>query len=295
VLQNLLEHDAAERLREEAGELNVDSVGSFMLVRKLGEGGMGSVWLATDPHDRSVAVKVLSPDRARQRPMLTRFFREGQAAIRLQHPNLVSGLELGEDGGYYFYAMEFVAGRTVRELLDEKGRMECAESAGLVRQVASALAYAHDRNVVHRDIKPGNIIVTPEGRAKLADLGLAKYLDGDLTLLTHSGAGMGTPCYIAPEQIRDAKHADARSDIYSLGATWYHMVVGHPPFTGATTLEVCHKHVNEPLVPPSDLRADVPKDVSQLIQCMMAKDPADRLQTAAELESAIQEICRVAG
>ena len=178
--------------------------------------------------------------------------------------------------------MEYVAGGSVRDLLTGPGRLDPA---------AAALACAHESGLVHRDIKPSNILLTKEGVAKLADLGLARHTAEDLTELTRSGAGMGTPVYIAPEQVTDAKHADARSDIYALGATWYHMVVGQPPFPGATAIEICHKHVNEPLTPARTLRPDLPEAVDEIIPRMMAKDPDERIQTATEVSLLIEQNC----
>ena len=289
VLADLMDQPTAERLSEEAGELDAESVGEFRLVRKLGQGGMGSVWLARGPDDESIALKLLPPQKARERAALTRFLREAQAALRLRHENLVRGVDLGEDAGHYYFAMEFVPGRSVKDLLEEGGRLPCDEASDIVRQVCAGLAYAHQNGVIHRDIKPSNILVTRRGVAKLADLGLARYLEPDLTVLTRSEVGMGTPAYMAPEQIREAKRADARSDVYSLGATWYHMVTGRPPFLGATSFDVLQKHLSEPLTPPSRVCPDLPEAVSRTIERMMAKEPADRPRTVAEVARAIRE------
>ncbi|MHC4788265.1 MAG: serine/threonine-protein kinase, partial [Planctomycetota bacterium] len=278
----------AERLVEEAGELELHSLGDFWLLRKLGAGGMGSVWLALSPEEELVAVKLLDPELARERTFVTRFLREGQAARRLRHPNIVRGRAVGEDSGRYFFAMEFVPGSSVRAIVEAAGPISLREAALLVLQVAAGLAYGHERGIVHRDIKPGNILLTREGTAKLADFGLARRLDADLTALTRSGMGMGTPQYMAPEQIRDARSADARSDVYSLGATWYHMVVGRPPFLGATMLEVCQKHLGEELLPPAAANSTVPEEVSKIIERMMAKDPNERCQTAADVTAAVR-------
>ncbi len=292
VLQNLLDQEAAERLRQAAGDLDVDTLGQFAIVRKIGQGGMGSVWLAHGPDDSTVALKVLPADVARKRPLLTRFFREAQAAMKLEHPNIVRGVAFEEDGGRYFYAMEFVPGKSVRDMILESGPLAPGEASRIVMQTARGLAYAHEQGVIHRDIKPSNILVTREGVAKLADLGLVRRADPDLTALTPSGVGMGTPSYMAPEQIRDARRADARSDIYSLGATWYHMVTGQPPFTGGTALEVCQKHLDEPLVPPHRVRRDLALSASGIIQQMMAKQPGERIQTAVEVCRRIEQECR---
>jgi hypothetical protein len=289
VLADLMEQPVAERLQDEAGELDAESVGDYVLLRKIGEGAMGTVWLANAPDGQAVALKVLSPDRARERPQLTRFMREAQAAVKLRHEHLVRGIELGEDRGRYFLAMEYVPGGSVRDVLERHGQLPTRDTTRIIAQVADALDYAHASGVVHRDVKPGNIMLAADGAARLADLGLARYLEPDLTALTRSETGMGTPAYIAPEQIRGAKRADARSDIYSLGATWYHMLTGRPPFVAATGFDVLQKHLSEPLVPPRDVRPDVPEAVSEFVESMMAKEPDERVQTAGEVGRFIRE------
>lgn len=292
VLQNMLKQGQAERLQSEAGDLGLAKLGAFKLIRKLGEGAMGSVYLGVGPGKERAAIKVLSDHLARQRTFLTRFFREGQAAIRLQHPNIVRGIDLGEEQGHYYYAMEFVRGRTVRQVMqDTDAVFPPARATEIVRQVAEGLAYAHEHGIIHRDIKPDNIMVTGGGVAKLADLGLARQTDGDLTALTRTGTSMGTPFYMAPEQAMDAKRADARSDIYSLGATWYHMLTGRAPFEGETSLEIFQKHLKQPLRAPQTINPAVPKGVSLTIERMMAKQPDNRVQTARELVELIDSQC----
>jgi serine/threonine protein kinase len=287
----MLDQEVAEKLQEQAGDLTVDKLGEFAVVRKLGEGGMGSVWMATAPDGTRAAIKVLSRELAKQRPFLTRFFREAQACIKLQHANVVRGIAVGEDAGHYYFAMEFIDGESVRAMLEREGPMEPQRATGIIRQAAEGLAYAHENGIVHRDIKPDNIMVTKEGVAKVADLGLARRVDSEMTALTRTGTGMGTPYYMAPEQAADAKRADARSDIYSLGATWYHMVTGQFPFTGNTPLELLTKHLKEPLKSPSSVRTGIPRGVSMAIERMMAKRPEDRVQSCRDLCTIIDEQC----
>jgi serine/threonine-protein kinase len=291
VLGNMLDQAVAEKLQEEAGDLSVEKLGDFTIVRKLGEGGMGSVWQAVDSQKRKVALKLLPGHLAKQRQFLTRFFREAQASIKLQHDNIVRGVAVGEDRGNYFFAMEFVDGQSVRSLLDREGPMDADRATRIIRQVADALAYAHENGIVHRDIKPDNVMLTKEGTAKLADLGLARQMDAEATALTRTGTGMGTPFYMAPEQAADAKRADARSDLYSLGATWYHMVTGHVPFEGDTPLEIMQKHLKEPVKSPAAIRPGLPRAVSLTIERMMAKSPDSRVQSARELCGIIDEQC----
>jgi len=291
VLRNMMDAGTAEKLLEEVGDLEVDKLDKFFLLRLLGRGGMGSVWLAETPEGEKVAVKVLDASLAGQRTYLTRFFREAQAATRLQHEGIVRGLAVGESAGHYYYAMEFVEGETAGEVLEREGPLPPKRATEIILEVAKALAYAHQQGIIHRDIKPDNIMLTAQGRAKLADLGLARLVQSELTQLTASGTAMGTPTYMAPEQCRDAKRADARSDIYSLGATWYHLLVGSPPFTGGSALEVMQKHVKEPLRWPRDIQTRVPRPVVLTIERMMSKAPNNRIQTMEEVVRLIETDC----
>ncbi len=291
VLQNVLQQEEAEKLQVEAGDLTVDRLGDFVLVRKLGEGGMGAVYLGIGPEKRRAAIKVLAPHLANQRSLLTRFFREGQASIKLQHENLVRGYDIGEDSGYYYFAMEYIDGRSLGDIIEQGGVLPVDRASDTVLGVSEALAYAHENGLIHRDIKPENIMLTREGVPKLADLGLARQMDSEMTALTRTGTAMGTPYYMAPEQATDAKRADERSDLYSLGATWYHMVTGAVPFEGETSFEVFQKHMKEPLRPPEAVRKGIPRQVSMTIQRLMAKEPDQRVQSAGELCELIRNEC----
>ena len=291
VLQNMVEQDVAEELQEDAGDLDVEKLGSFAILRKLGQGGIGSVWLATTPKKERVAVKVLPVHLAGERSFLTRFFREAQASIKLQHKNIIRGIEVGEAERNYYFAMEFVDGVSVRDMIRDSGFVPADKATDIIMQTAEGLVYAHENGVIHRDIKPDNIMVTKDGTAKLADLGLARQTDQEMTRLTGTGTSMGTPHYMAPEQCRDAKRADARSDVYSLGMTWFHMVTGQTPFQGSTPLEVMLKHEKEPLKWPAETRARIPKGVMTTIERMTAKDPDNRIQTTADVIQTIKEQC----
>ena len=291
VLMGVLDEALAEKLAGKAGDLALIKLGEYTILQKLGEGGMGAVYLGMGADKQRVAVKVLSPQLAKQRQFLSRFMREAQACCKLRHDNVVAGLGVGEDSGHYFFAMEFIDGTSVDDMLQKSGPIPPDKATELIAQVAAGLAYAHENGIIHRDIKPANIMVTKDGVAKLADLGLARRVDAEETALTRTGTAMGTPFYMAPEQATDAKRADARSDIYALGGTWYHMIAGRPPFDGSTPLELLHMHMKEPLKPLQSVVTSAPRGVSFTIDRMMAKDPEQRIQTAAEVIRIIHEQC----
>jgi eukaryotic-like serine/threonine-protein kinase len=293
VLQDMLDQNLAEKLQDAAGDLTVESLGGFAIVRKIGEGGMGSVWLASGPDKQKVAVKLLPAHLAKKRTYLTRFFREAQTCMKLDHKNIVRGVAVAEDHGYYYFAMEYVVGSSVADMIKKSGALPPDEATSIVLQVCEGLAHAHEHGIIHRDIKPDNIMVTRAGVAKLMDLGIARQEEegADLTALTQTGAAMGTPYYMAPEQSQDSKRADARSDVYSLGATWYHMVTGQVPFDGDSPLQVMHKHLREPLHAPHIVKPGIPRGVSIVIEHMMVKEPERRTQSALEAAALIRERC----
>lgn len=274
-----VEHKIEER-REHANEL-----GRYKLLKKLGEGGMGAVYLAEDLRDRRrVAVKILPKQFAGQEEFLKRFRREAEAAAALDHPNIVRALEAGADKGFHFYAMEYCEGDSLKRIVERETFLPPARAIDLVLQVARGLRHAHERGILHRDIKPDNVFVTKEGVAKILDLGLSKNLsDAESSFRTVTGAALGTPHYISPEQARGDKDIDGRTDIYSLGATFYHLLTGTTPFSGTSIFEVITKHLTEQLPDPRDLREDIPEDSVTVIRRMMAKDRADRYRDAAEL------------
>jgi eukaryotic-like serine/threonine-protein kinase len=273
-------------------EQKVTRIGHYELIRKLGEGGMGAVYQAKDTRNSSiVALKVLPRSRARDKIFLQRFEQEAQAAFELDHPNIVHGLDVGNADGYYFLVMEFVEGHDVYSLLEQKGRLTENEALSILEQIASALDHIHGEQLVHRDIKPENILVTAAGVAKLADMGLA--IDNETQgrrRITQAGIAMGTPFYLSPEQIEGKSEADIRSDIYALGSTIYEMVTGRPPFDGETPAVVMMKHLNEQVPSPHDLDRAITLQFCHVLEKMMAKDPAQRYQTPAELLTDAQRV-----
>lgn len=261
------------------------SLGKYAIQRKLGAGGMGTVFLAVDEDlRRTVALKVLPRERAENPVLVKRFKAEGQAAAHLQHENIVSVYEAGEIEGYLYLALEFVDGVDALEWMRKRGIFPVKRSIDIIRHVARALEHAHEKRIVHRDIKPSNLMIKMDGTVKLADMGLARSVDETLdTSITRAGTTVGTVDYMAPEQARDSKAADARSDLYSLGCTWYHMLTGSPPYPGGSVTNKLQAHATAPLPDPREANPNIPEGVVAVIHRMLAKRPQDRYQSATEL------------
>ncbi len=255
-----------------------------MLISKLGQGGMGAVYKARqESMDRTVAIKVLPRNLAKNQEFIERFLREARAAGRLGHPNIVAGIDAGFADGYYYFAMEYVEARNLGDRLDE-GSLDEDEVIRIGKQMAEALDHAHAANIVHRDVKPENILVTLGGQAKLCDLGLARSTGEDMRI-TQAGMTVGTPYYVSPEQVQ-GKEPDIRADIYSLGATLYHLVTGQPPFDGETPMAVMLKHLNETPPSPRDVRpTGVSPALEAIILKMMARHQENRYQTMDQVAS----------
>jgi serine/threonine-protein kinase len=260
----------------------------FQLIEFVGGGGMGAVFRATDTMlNRTVAVKVLSRDQGRDEETVRRFQNEAQSAARLDHENIARVYFVGEDDGWYFIVFEFIEGRNLRELVGELGPLPVDQALQVTLQIAEALEHSAKREVVHRDIKPSNVLLTPEGKAKLVDMGLARLrpMHADEGDLTASGVTLGTFDYISPEQARDPRQADQRSDIYSLGCTLYFMLTGQPPFPQGTVLQKLLSHSSEPPPDPRQYRDDLPSELIPVLHKMLAKKPAERYQRPVDLIS----------
>lgn len=266
----------------------------FVIRERIGRGGMGAVFRAIDTRlDRVVALKVLSPGQSRDAGSVKRFQNEAKAAARLDHENISRVFYIGEDQGLNFIAFEYVKGTNVREIIHSRGILPAAEAVNYALQIASALKHINKAGVVHRDIKPSNIIITPGGRAKLVDLGLArKESDNASADLTSAGTTLGTFDYISPEQAKDPRNVDVRSDIYSLGCTLYHMLTGEPPYGEGTVLQKLLDHSGKNVPDPAAINKQLPSELSHIVQKMMASDPADRYQTPEEL---MYHLMQVAG
>lgn len=263
-----------------------ERLGHYELIEFAGGGGMGAVFRGRDcTLNREVAIKVLSRDQSGDDETLKRFKNEAQSAARLDHENIARVYYVGEDKGLHFIVFEFIEGVNVRQLVEKSGRIALDDAVSYTLQVADALSHASAREIVHRDIKPSNIIITAQGRAKLVDMGLARLhgIQPGAEDLTASGVTLGTFDYISPEQARDPRGADVRSDIYSLGCTLYFMLTGRPPFPEGTVLQKLLQHNSDDPIDPREFNPDLPEAVTVVLRKMLAKDPLRRYQTPADL------------
>jgi eukaryotic-like serine/threonine-protein kinase len=264
--------------------------GRYEIDALLGQGGMARVFRGTDRVlDRTVAIKVLSPQFADDDQFVTRFRREAQAAAGLNHPNIVSVYDTGDQGDVHFIVMEYIEGRTLRDVIRSEGPLLPERAAEIGEAVARALSTAHQAGLVHRDIKPGNIMLTRDGEVKVMDFGIARTSTGDT--LTQTAAVLGTASYLSPEQAQGLT-VDARSDLYSLGCVLYEMLTARAPFTGDSPVAIAYKHVKEDPVPPSHLNPDVPPTLDAVVLKCMAKNPANRYETAEELRADLERARR---
>jgi serine/threonine protein kinase len=268
-----------------AGILRGKKLAHFELLEAVGVGGMAAVLRARDTQlDRIVALKILPPDMAADVENVRRFHQEARSAAKLDHENIARVFFCGEDQSLHFIAFEYVEGENLRALIDRHARLRVGDAVHYMLQIATGLAHAAERGVVHRDIKPSNLIITPTGRAKLVDMGLARSLaphhDG---ALTQSGVTLGTFDYISPEQAIEPREADVRSDIYSLGCTFYHALTGQPPVPEGTAAKKLHHHQQIAPLDPRQLNPDIPDEVAAILARMMAKDPKARYQRPEHL------------
>ncbi|MDA1214186.1 MAG: serine/threonine-protein kinase, partial [Planctomycetota bacterium] len=267
-------------------------LGKYRLLSLLGKGGMSSVYLAEHVlMRRRCAIKVLPTKRVHDASYLGRFHREAQAVASFDHPNIVRAYDVDKeedkDTDIHFLVMEYVEGKSLQELVVKEGVLDYAPAAEYIRQAAEGLSHAHQSGLVHRDVKPGNLLLDQTGVVKILDLGLARFFDvedEDPLTIRHDEKVLGTADYLAPEQALDSHTVDARADIYSLGCTFYYLLSGHPPFTEGTLAQRLMAHQTKSPPPLENERTDIPTDLLKIIRKMMVRDVADRYQTAGEVE-----------
>jgi serine/threonine-protein kinase len=263
--------------------------GRYTVVRKLGAGGMANVYLAEDQElGRRVAIKILNERHANDEQFVERFRREAKNAAALSHPNIVSIYDRGEAEGTYYIAMEYIDGRSLKELVVSRGPAPLTVAVEYARQVLSALRFAHRHGIVHRDIKPHNVMVDAEGRIKVTDFGIAR---AGTSQMTEAGSIVGTAQYLSPEQARGT-NVDQRSDVYSLGIVLYELLTGTVPFNGDTPVEIAMKHLSSVPEPPSAKRPEIPRDLDLIVMRALAKDPDDRYQSAEEMDADLERFLR---
>lgn len=284
----------AKRVRQMLEERRSSQIPGYQLLGVLGKGAMAKVYKGKQLSlDRIVAIKVLPKKMSENAEFVERFYKEGRAAARLSHNNIVQAIDVGstpED--YHYFVMEYVEGKTLYDIMQpppvgEGKSFSETEALDITIQMADALAHAHRRGLIHRDVKPKNILLMPNGVAKLTDLGLARATDDKQAAESEAGKAYGTPYYISPEQIRGDVDIDYRADIYSLGATLYHLVTGRPPFEGETPSAVMHKHLKQPLVPPDHINTALSAGIGEIIEVAMAKNRDDRY---ASMEDMLEDL-----
>ena len=266
-------------------------LGGCQILEKIADGGMGVVYKAVQLNlGREVAVKVLAEDLAKDTTFVRRFLQEARAAGQLNHGGIVHINDVGEQQGVFYFVMELVDGRNLKEILADDDQFPVARTVTILIQVCHALRHAHGRGIIHRDIKPENIMITVDGTVKLADLGLAKRMSDQTGGITHTGSILGTPFYMAPEQAKDFSKVDERSDIYSLGVTAYRMLTGRVPFCGRSLIEVMIKAIDGKKTPVRHLRPEIPESLERLVDKMMHKLPENRYNNVEEI---LEELMRI--
>ena len=295
-LADLLVHNGfitpnqAKRVARRAEESAKSQIPGYQIISKVGKGAMASVYKAKQISlDRIVAVKVLPKRMSENAEFVERFYYEGRAAAKLSHNNIVQAIDVGSTpDGFHYFVMEFIEGQTLYDIMQpppvgEGRNFGEAEALDIMIQMAEALDHAHKRGLIHRDVKPKNIILAPGGVAKLTDLGLARAVDDTAAAESEAGRAYGTPYYISPEQIRGDVDIDFRADIYSLGATMYHLVTGRPPFEADSPTAVMHKHLKSPLKPPDHINTALSAGVGEIIEVAMAKNRDDRYARTSDM------------
>lgn len=294
VAQGVVTEGQLKRLEPELDEQKSNrQIPGYQMLSKLGAGAMATVYKAKQLSlDRIVAIKVLPQKHSNDPNFIQRFYDEGKAAAKLNHPNIVAAYDVGQAGEYHYFIMEHVDGRTVYDDISSKGAYSEADALEITTKVAEALSHAHDQGFIHRDVKPKNIMMTTDDEVKLADMGLARAVSDREAAEAEAGKAYGTPYYISPEQIRGEIEIDFRADIYALGATAYHMVTGRVPYEAANPSAVMRKHLSEELVPPDHINESLSPGFSEIIEICMAKSAKKRYGTTEDLLHDLQAVRR---
>jgi serine/threonine-protein kinase len=289
----------AKRIRSQLEDRRQKTIPGYDVICLVGKGAMAKVYKARQQSlDRIVAVKVLPKKSGENPEFVERFYKEGRAAARLSHNNIVQAIDVGgTPDGLHYFVMEYVEGKTLYDMMIPPPAGDGhvfgeAETLDIIIQIADALAHSHARGLIHRDVKPKNIILTPSGVAKLTDLGLARAQDDNEAAQSEAGKAYGTPYYISPEQIRGDLDIDFRADIYSLGATMYHLVTGRPPFEADSPSAVMHKHLRTPLKPPDHVNPELSAGISEIIEVAMAKNRDERYASTEDMLEDLRAVRR---
>jgi serine/threonine protein kinase len=291
VTEEVVTQGQIDRIKKTIMESSDRQIPGYRILEKLGSGGMATVYKATQLSlDRQVAIKILPKRLSENAEYVKLFYKDGKAAAKLNHANIVQAIDVGEANGFHYFVMEYVKGHTVYDELAGGKVFSEADALKIIIQVARALQHAHGQGLIHRDVKPKNIMLTPEGDAKLADMGLARAAEDQVAAQAEAGRAYGTPYYISPEQIRGELNIDFRADIYSLGATFYHMVTGRVPFDAPTPVAVMQKHLKETLVPPDHINTSLSSGLGEVVEVMMAKNRNQRYASTSDLLVDLQAI-----
>ena len=292
VAEGVVTRKQIDRIRPDLDEQRANrQIPGYQILSKLGAGAMATVYKARQLSlDRIVAIKVLPQKHSSDPNFIQRFYDEGKAAAKLNHPNIVGAYDVGQAGNFHYFVMEFVDGRTVYDDISKHGAYSEEDALRITIQVAKALSHAHAAGFIHRDVKPKNIMMSNDGPVKLADMGLARAVSDREAAEAEQGKAYGTPYYISPEQIRGEVEIDFRADIYSLGATLYHMVTGRVPFEGPNPSAVMHRHLKDDLVPPDHINTHLTSGISEIVEVAMAKSTRKRYATTEDMLHDLEQV-----